>query len=188
MDATDVLDATAEMTRVLGPHTGRDWRVPAGGLDWTCWQTAAHVAHDLLAYAGQVAARPTDRYLPYDLTVRDEATPTDLLDVVTAAGSLLASALTLATADTRAWHWGPADPSGFAAMGVAETMLHTYDIVRGLGLDWQPPARLTAPVLARLFPDAPDGDPTPVLLWSTGRGPLAGHPPVASWTWRAAVA
>lgn len=62
--------AVAEMLRVLGPHTGRDWQVQAGFLDWTCWQTAAHVAHDLLAYSGQLAARPTTEYLPLDLTVR----------------------------------------------------------------------------------------------------------------------
>ena len=55
----DVDQAVAEMVRVLSPHAARDWQVRAGSLDWSCWQTAAHVAHDLLAYAGQVAASPT---------------------------------------------------------------------------------------------------------------------------------
>jgi hypothetical protein len=27
----------------------------------------------------------------------------------------------------RAWHWGPTDPSGFAALGVNETLMHTYE-------------------------------------------------------------
>ncbi|GAA4204168.1 hypothetical protein [Actinocatenispora rupis] len=72
-------------------------------------------------------------------------------------------------------------------MGVAETLLHTYDIVQGLGVGWRPPGRLSAAVLTRLFPDAPAGDPTAVLLWSTGRGPLPGRTPVTSWVWHAAV-
>jgi hypothetical protein len=48
----DVDQAVAEMMRVLSPHEAQDWQVRAGSLDWSCWQTAAHVAHDLLAYAG----------------------------------------------------------------------------------------------------------------------------------------
>ncbi|MFI6269367.1 hypothetical protein [Micromonospora zamorensis] len=52
------------MTRVLHPHHERDWSVPAGTLTWSCWTTAAHVAHDLLAYAGLLAtavdAAPTE--------------------------------------------------------------------------------------------------------------------------------
>jgi hypothetical protein len=72
-------------------------------------------------------------------------------------------------------------------MGVAETVLHTYDITRGLGLDWRPPPALCSPVLRRLFPQAPEGDPVQVLLWSTGRSDLPGHPRVTSWTWKAAV-
>lgn len=52
--------AVAAMVEVLTPHaTDRDWSVRAGSLDWSCWTTAAHVAHDLLAYAGQVTSRQT---------------------------------------------------------------------------------------------------------------------------------
>jgi hypothetical protein len=71
-------------------------------------------------------------------------------------------------------------------MGVAETVLHTYDIALGLGVAWLPPPSLCSAVLRRLLPDAPEGDPARVLLWSTGRGDLAGRPPVTSWTWKAA--
>jgi hypothetical protein len=185
MDGRDVNRAVAEMCKVLTPHTtDRDWQAPAGTLSWNCWTTAAHVAHDLLAYAGQVAGHPTDGYLPLDLKVRPEAEPADVLRVVTACGSLLASALATADPDTRAWHYGPADLSGFAAMAVAETVLHTYDITQGLGLDWLPPADLSAAVLHRLRPDAPAGDPAKVLLWATGRGDLPGHERVTSWVWR----
>ncbi|MCP2163555.1 Mycothiol maleylpyruvate isomerase N-terminal domain [Goodfellowiella coeruleoviolacea] len=176
------------MVRVLGPHTGRDWRaVRAGSLEWSCWTTAAHVAHDLLAYAGQVAGRPDDAYLPFDLAIAEDAAPADVLRVVRAVGALLVGALAGADPDTRAWHWGPADPTGFAAMGVAETLLHTHDITQGLGLTWRPPEDLCAAVLGRLLPDAPAGDPAQVLLWATGRGELPGRDRVTAWVWRAAL-
>ncbi|GAA2144653.1 hypothetical protein GCM10009760_32410 [Kitasatospora kazusensis] len=177
----------AELLRVLGPHTGLDWRARAGSLEWSCLDTAVHVAHDLLAYAGQLAARPSVAYLPFDLTVDAGAPPSDVLQVVAACGGLLSSALATADPATRAWHYGPCDPSGFAAMGVAETLLHTYDISQGLGLPWLPPEPLCAAVLQRLLPDAPPGDPADVLLWCTGRAELNGRPRPASWVWRAAV-
>jgi len=175
------------MVRTLSPHEANDWAVPAGGLEWSCWTTAAHVAHDLLAYAGQVAARPADAYLPFDLTIRPEASPREILQVVVACGGLLSSALATARPTARAWHWGPCDPTGFAAMGVAEVLLHTYDITTGLGVAWRPPAPLCTRVLRRLFPSAPPGDPDRVLLWCTGRGELEGHSRRTSWTWQAAL-
>ncbi|GGT26238.1 hypothetical protein GCM10010271_32390 [Streptomyces kurssanovii] len=97
MDHQDVGAAVAEMLRVCGPHTAEDWTVPAGPLEWTCWQTAAHIGHDLLAYAGQLAAQPADAYLPIDLNVRPTASPAEVLQAVNACGGLLSSAL--ATAD-----------------------------------------------------------------------------------------
>ncbi|MFD3373851.1 MULTISPECIES: hypothetical protein [unclassified Streptomyces] len=36
-------------------------------------------------------------------------------------------------------------------MGVAATLLHTYDNTQGLSVDWLPPAPLSAAVLNRLF-------------------------------------
>ena len=187
MDGGDVDLAVAEMVGVLAPYAARDWGVAAGSLEWSCWTTAAHVAHDLLAYAGQVAGRPSSGYLPLDLVVRAEASPSEVLDVVVASGRLLRSALAAAGPDTRGWHWGPTDPSGFAALGVNEVLVHTYDITQGLAIDWQPPEALCAGVLGRLFPGAPPGDPAQVLLWATGRVELADRPRVTSWVTRAAV-
>ncbi|RAO39398.1 hypothetical protein PSN13_00422 [Micromonospora saelicesensis] len=183
----DLQEAADEMTRVLLPHRDRDWSAPAGSLSWSCWTTAAHVAHDLLAYAGQVTGRPDDGYLPYDLRVSPDASPTQVLTVVRACAGLLAAAVDAAPPDTRAWHWGPCDPAGFAAMGVAETLLHTRDVTLGLGVPWQPSQRLSALVLRRLFPDAPPGAAPEVLLWMTGRGELPGRARRTSWSWRAAV-
>jgi len=155
-------------------------------LDWSCWQTAVHVAHDLVAYAAQVVAQRAGSYLPFDLTVRAPADPHDVLEVVTACGGLLASVLTTADPDARSWHWGPTDRGGFAALGVNEILVHTHDITQGLDVPWLPPASLSAAVLARLFPDAPGGDPRQVLLWATGRMDLDGQPRVTSWVVKAA--
>ncbi|WP_091091762.1 maleylpyruvate isomerase N-terminal domain-containing protein [Micromonospora nigra] len=174
------------MLAVLGPQVGRDWTVAAGGLKWSCWTTAAHVAHDLLAYAGQVAGAPTDGYLPFDLVVSPTATPAEVLEVVRAGAGLLRAAVDTAGPQVRAWHFGPCDAAGFAAMGVAETLLHTDDIVRGLGVPWRIPPQLAAVVVARLFPDAPAGPAPEVLRWLTGRGTMPGRPRRTSWTWRAA--
>jgi hypothetical protein len=186
VDGTHVERAVGELVRVLQPQAGRDWRVPAGGLAWTCWQTAAHVAHDLLAYAGQVAGRPADGYLPLDLVVRDTATPAQVLAVVRACGRLLHDAIARAEPGAHGWHWGPCDTSGFAAMGVNETLMHTHDITQGLGVPWLPPADLCAAVLRRLFPDAPPGDSAQALLWCTGRAEFAGRPRRTSWVVKAA--
>lgn len=187
MDSRDVERAVAEMVQVLTPYEAGDWRRRAGSLDWTCWETAAHVAHDLLAYAGQLADLPDSAYLPCDLVVRGDASPHEVLQVVTAAGRLLSLALAASDSSARAWHWGPTDPSGFAAMGVSETLVHTWDIAQGLGIRWRPPESLCAAVLARLFPDAPAGDPVESLLWSTGRAELPDRPRLTSWVARAAV-
>jgi hypothetical protein len=187
MDSHDVEQAVAEMVRVLTPSESADWRRPAGTLNWSCWDTAAHVAHDLLAYAGQLTVLPDSAYLPFDLVVRDEASPSDMLRIVTGAGRLLCTALAASDPSARAWHWGPTDPSGFAALGVNETLVHTHDITEGLGIRWRPPEALCSAVLARLFPDAPAGDPAQVLLWSTGRTDLPGRPRRTSWVSKAAV-
>lgn len=106
MDSRDVDQAVAEMLRVLTPYESRDWQCRAGSLDWSCWTTAAHVAHDLLAYAGQVAAQPGSAYLPFDLVIHTDAPPRDVLQVVIACGRLLSSALAAVGPDARAWHWG----------------------------------------------------------------------------------
>jgi uncharacterized protein (TIGR03083 family) len=183
----DVAVAVAEMRAVLSPVVSADWQRRAGDLDWTCSMTAEHVAHDLLAYAAQVASSASDAYLPLDLSIPAGTSPADILEVIEACGRLVQVALAMASPDDRAWHWGPTDPGGFAAMAVTEVLVHTYDIARGLGVAWRPPAELAARVNARLFADSPDGDPADVLLWSTGRIELEGHPRKTNWVLKAAL-
>lgn len=183
----DVETAVREMVGVLDPYVDMDWRRRAGSLEWSCWHTAVHVAHDLLVYAAQLASRASDSYLPFDLVVATHASPVEVLRIVSACGQLLSAAIAVAPPDTRAWHWGMCDAEGFAAMGVAEALVHTYDITQGLGVPWAPPPALAEMVVTRLLPGAPQGPAPDVLLWATGRADLEGHPRVTYWVWRAAA-
>jgi hypothetical protein len=183
----DVDGCVTQLLDVLGPHADRDWSGRAGPLDWSCRQTVAHIAHDLLAYAAQLTSRAPDAYLPLDLTVREGASTRDVLRIAATAGGLLGQALRAAAPGARAWHWGPADPSGFAALGMTEILVHTWDVCQGLGVPWQPTAPDAGRILRRLVPDAPDGDPADVLLWATGRADLPGRPRPSHWVMRAAV-
>jgi hypothetical protein len=180
--------ATAEMGRALGGAGDADWSVTAGDVTWSCRETGAHVADDLFSYASQVLAQPERDYLPIEAVVQDWATPETLLRSVTMCGDLLRLAVDATPPTARGWHpYGTSDPDGFAAMGIVEVLVHTHDIAQGLGLEWAPPVDLSAAVLARLFPQAPDGPPSEVLLWCTGRRPLGDRPRLTEWRWDSTV-
>ena len=107
-------------------------------------------------------------------------------EAVDAAVAAMVAALAQCEEDAGpiAWHWGMCDASGFAAMGTAEVLVHTFDITQGLGVAWLPPDSLSEGVVARLLPDLPPGPPAQTLLWSTGRAVFEGRPPVTDWVWR----
>ena len=80
-----------------------------------------------------------------------------------------------------------ADASGFIAMGCEEMLMHTADILQGLARPFRPPDDLTARVLARLFPWAPEGDVWASLRWVSGRIALPDHARLgADWYWHCA--
>ncbi|MDX6356368.1 MAG: hypothetical protein QOF98_3271, partial [Streptomyces sp.] len=113
------------------------------------------------------------------------AGPAGLLQVLTACGALLVAMVRTTPPQVRAHHnFGVSDAEGFAAMGVVETLAHTYDLALGLGLTWEPPADVCARTLYRLFPDVPGGgEPWETLLWATGRAELPGRERRAEWRW-----
>jgi RimJ/RimL family protein N-acetyltransferase len=169
----------------------RDWdEVRAGRLEWSCRDTARHIATALTAYTWRLAARAQKRHVPYEIRLEDDADTAGLLDVVEAVGTLLAAAVRTTSPQVRAYHpYGNADREGFAAMGVVEVLLHTHDIAEGLGLRYEPAAELCEGVLTRLFPHVrPGAAPWPTLLWATGRGELPGRAPVTEWRWYNALA
>src|SRR5512138_1758592 len=117
MNADDLERAFRALRGVVEPLATRDWSARAGTLEWTCRETLAHIAHDLLAYAAQLTSRRASAYLPLDLTVRPAAAVPDVLAVADACSQLLAVALRAAPPGARAWHFGPCDAGGFAALG-----------------------------------------------------------------------
>ncbi|MEV5415980.1 GNAT family N-acetyltransferase [Streptomyces albogriseolus] len=187
-------EAVAHSVAALGAVTDRDWTgVRAGRLEWDCRETAAHVASDLIAYAGQLAGRAQGAYVPFEITLDgsddglDPADNAGVLHVITTTGALLAAAVRTTPRSVRAFHPYPfrhAGREGFAAMGVAEVLLHTHDMAEGLGVAYEPPAELCEFVLTRIFPRVKPGPaPWPTLLWATGRGELPGREPVTAWRW-----
>ena len=199
MRSDDVTRAVTLACETLATAREKDWHVPAGDLTWTCWETVEHVADDLFVYAAQLTpAKPSlTTHVPYGYAPRREGGPPltvfvdpkdgadGLLTVLESAGALLAAMVATAPPDRLSFHsYSVSDPSGFAAMGVVEVLVHLRDVAAGLDLDWQPPADLCAAALDRLFRDVPAGtDPWPALLWMTGRIELPGRPRLTSWKW-----
>jgi hypothetical protein len=179
-----VTAVAAASRRALAPYLDADWSVPARGVDWTCYETAAHLADGWFAHAARIAGQPTEWFVPATLTVDDPVTPVRLLQVFDACAELLRCAAIVTDAQSRAYHpWGASDPAGSVAMASAEALVHTWDIVGGLGGDWRPPDELARPVLDRIFPDAPAGPAGDVLLWCCGRIALPDHPRQETWRW-----
>ncbi|WP_432080856.1 GNAT family N-acetyltransferase [Streptomyces sp. WAC 04229] len=189
MGGEQVEEAVASAVALLRTAAGRDWETArAGGPEWSCRYTAEHIAGVLIAYAGQLAGRATEAWVPFEITL-DEGTGTeDVLQVIETSGALLAATVRTTPREVRAFHSYPyrsANREGFAAMGLAEVFLHTHDIAEVLGLTYEPPAEQCADVLARIFPHVQPGtDPWRTLLWATGRGDLPGRARVTEWRWR----
>ncbi|MGW1796210.1 GNAT family N-acetyltransferase [Streptomyces sp. NPDC001984] len=181
-------EAVASCTATLRTVVDRDWEgVKAGRVEWSCLHTAEHIAGDLIAYAGQLAGRAQDAYVPFEITLDEGTDNAGALHVIETTGALLSAAVRTAPRDVRAFHPYPfrsADREGFAAMGIAEVLLHTHDIAEGLGIAYAPSEDLAEAVLACIFPHVQPGPAAwPTLLWATGRGNLPGRAPVTEWHW-----
>jgi mycothiol maleylpyruvate isomerase-like protein len=199
MIADDVTRAARLALDTLAAATQLDWQKPAGGLEWTCWETVEHMSDDLFVYAAQLGpVNPsTTTHVPFGwqrrraggpaLTIFVEPAegPAGLLQAFETCAAMLAAMVDSTPPDRVSFHaYGPSDPSGFAAMGVVEVLVHMHDVAVGLDLAWSPPADLCTGALRRLFPSAPsDGSPWLTLLWATGRASLSGLPEQSSWTW-----
>lgn len=186
-EMADLRAAARASVSALTGYTDLDWQqVPAAELEWSCWQTTLHMVDCLYFYACQIVYANPDGYLCTELALDDSASPPRLLAALSAHAELLHRIALSADPEVRAHHnYGVSDAAGFAAMGVAETLIHTFDVVRGLnpGDPWRPPAALAAPVIARLFPQAPAGEPADVLLYCCGRAALGDLPRQAEWQW-----
>jgi hypothetical protein len=181
----DLRRAVTVAAGTLAAGVDLDWSVNAGDLEWTCRETLDHNIDGLIWYAANLATLSTES--EEDLRDGDpRATVSELLSTLVASGHILARVAEASPPDARGFHGaGMADVSGFMAMGCDETLVHSYDSGRGLGIELQPPADLCATVVARLFPWAPaHDDPWQLLLWCNGRMSLPGYERIGpGWGW-----
>ncbi|WP_367136875.1 maleylpyruvate isomerase N-terminal domain-containing protein [Saccharothrix sp. HUAS TT1] len=183
--------AAAEAIAVLEKGADQDWNRPAGDTHWSCRGIVDHILLGVVGYAGLLIAQPANRYMAVTAGLNRHASIPECLEALAIANTFVASAVREATPEARAFHpYGTSDRTGFAAMAALETLVHSHDIVRTLGFDWTPSDELSAPVVERLFPEAPTGHPAGLtLLWATGRIPLPGVPqrPREGWRWDGSV-
>jgi hypothetical protein len=147
---------TAEDLRALGRIVAdtwragldRDWSVPAGTLDWSCWATADHVVDCVFSYALLLASRREDAYPPFDLLrALPEATPADLVNGLEAVTTMLLAVIETADPAARAVLSSyptveTGSPQDFAPRGAHEMIVHTHDICSGLDVPFDPPQDL----------------------------------------------
>jgi hypothetical protein len=193
-EPADHVDAAVAATLdALRTYADRDWATPTTDLDWSVGRVAHHIGDCLLGYAGQVVLEPTDRYLRYELVLESEpgTENDDRLELIVTGGAFLASVVRTASPEARGWHpYGTSDPTGFAAMGVIESLIHTHDVVGTFGGQFVIPDAPAEFAITRLFrdaPDFPDAGPAQVLLWCCGRIPLGDHPRRGKWRWNGTV-
>jgi hypothetical protein len=184
----DIRLAAAVCHKTLLPLADRDWSVLAGELEWSARETLEHVARTQLFYAAHLATRAQDP-LPVPRRIDPDTSIADVLIVVQSRAAILADVVKAAPAEARAYHpWGMSNPSGCAAMGCDEIVVHTGDIARGFGVPFAPPESLCSRIVNRLFPRAPgEVDAWAALQWANGRLSLPGYARLeASWTWHCA--
>ncbi|MFI5268812.1 MAG: hypothetical protein ACHQ7M_15665, partial [Chloroflexota bacterium] len=172
-----LIEAARLTQETLAPAADRDWSVKAGAMDWDCRATLDHMVNAPLFHGTNLAMRSKQR-LSSPRAGNPAASIGDLIAAVEHSATILARVASATPPDERGFHpGGMADAQGFVALSSNELLLHTHDIARGLGLQFQAPAELSGLVLRRLFPWAPmDVEPWPALLWVTGRGSLPGRP------------
>ena len=159
----------------------RDWSVPAGTLEWSCFRTADHTVDCVFSYAFFLASRRQDRYPPFgELHALADASPADLVNGLQAVSTLLTAVIMTAEPDTRAviglWpHLETGTPQDFAARGAHELILHAHDVCTGLGVPFDPPRDLCQRLWehSRDWPMGvlanPTADPWSNLLERSGR-------------------
>jgi hypothetical protein len=178
----DDFDTLSELVLAAwGSAVERDWSVPAGTLEWSCFTTADHTVDCVFSYAFFLASRAQDAYPPFcELHALPGATPADVVDGLRAACTMLSSVIKTAEPDVRAiLDYRPepttGSPPDFAARGAHELILHAYDVCTGLDVPFDPPRELCQRLRdhTRGWPYGPvvepAGDPWSDLLERSGR-------------------
>jgi hypothetical protein len=112
-------------------------------------QTTDHMVDCIFSYAMQIGARAPSGYLPFEeLHAKPEATPLDLIAGLRSVTALLVAVVRdspgTATASDGVLALSLGD---WCARAAYELVLHTHDILRGLGRDLDPPLELCREIL-----------------------------------------
>ena len=192
VDAASYLELVSEeLSHTLLPTINLDWQITTPDLDWTQSQTAIHTMRACLEYSYQVVGKRMDSYQPVLFEKKEKATPAEYLPMISTASKILQKAIKDSDLSDRAWHsYGVSDPIGFAAMGVVELSVHTYDLARGFGINFVPNDVAAKFATERLFSGTTEY-PTfethgELLLWLAGRIALSGKPRRQGWKWNGA--
>jgi uncharacterized protein (TIGR03083 family) len=179
----------ATRDRVLGflrPLRGRDWNAQVPDLEWSSEQTLRHAINAQFVYAAHLASRATRR-LPVGRDVDAGLDVDGLIDNLEANISILAAVIRDAPPEARSRHnSGMTDRSGYSAMSCDELLVHTWDMGRGLGAQFDLPDELCGRVVSRLFPMwlPIDAAPADAFLWCNGRIALPDRPRLGpDWGW-----
>ena len=161
-----------------------DWTRPVQGLDWTCWQTADHLATVLLTFAARAAGRATDSF-PMARSSDPTLSGSQVVDLIASSTRLLGLALGDLHPGSRIFHpAGLADQEGYVAMACDELLVHGAEI-SAMDDPFQPPSEIAGLVVRRLFPWAPAGfGGWETLRWANDRADLGDHStPGPTWVW-----
>ena len=157
---------------------GTDWTTRAGVLEWSCWRTVDHMVDCIFSYALQIGARAESGYLPFEeLHAKPEAIPLDLVAGLRSVTALLVAVVRdspgTVTASDGVLELSLSD---WCARAAYELVLHTHDVVLGLGGDLDPPLELCRAILESdalwmLDSEQAKGgsDPWAALLLGSGR-------------------
>ena len=182
---TDRLVQLADrLCEVAAAGSAIDWHRTAGDLDWTVRRTAGHLV-DALAWNAVQLVSGEMRQLRVDCLPPTSATPGEVLEAIRASARVLRAAIETSSPEHRSWHqFGPTDPGGVLAVGLAEVLIHGEDITRGLRLGWNPDLDIVVAVQQRLMPQAEtDHDPWTSLLAAHGRTVGDATVVASAWTW-----
>lgn len=128
-----------------------DWTTAtAGVLEWSCWRTMDHLVDSLFSYALQIGARASSAFLPFEeLHAKPEATPEDLVAGVRSVSALLIAIVRDSPETTTASDgFLELSLSDWCARAAYEMVLHTHDVVSGLGRVFEPPLELREKIIA----------------------------------------
>jgi hypothetical protein len=174
-----VVHAAELAAAALAPHSGSDWSVSAGDLEWDVEATVTHLVGALVKETLYLASRST-RFIAITPAKFRRATHDELIRSIVPAAQALANTASATPPGALAYHnTGMTDAEGYLSMGCGEVLVHTWDACCGLAVEFPGSDEVAAAVLARTFPwvetQANDGA-WRTLLWALGRVALPDRP------------